>query len=53
MNFQIEKDVYKLVEHSKLYNDGKYHIVRFIRNEADASLYIDNYPASEIMIKSK
>ena len=28
------------------FNDGQYHVVRFIRKGTNATLYVDDYPAN-------
>ena len=40
----------RLVENSQLYNDGQYHVVRFIREGPSATLWVDNYPEQALQV---
>ncbi len=42
--YKLNGRVTRLVENSKLYNDGNYHVVRFLRDGTNARMFVDNYP---------
>ena len=43
LTYDIGEGERRLVENSRLFNDGQYHFVTFVRNGKDATLRVDDY----------